>query len=51
MFEIITIYPGADLTEDDAGDVVEVLRTAFPDAEIDVVPGGQAHYDYIISLE
>ena len=49
--EIITIYLGADLTEDAAGDVTAALQSAFPDAEIDIVSGGQAHYDYIISLE
>ena len=49
--DVITIYLGADLTEEAAGDVAEALQTAFPDAEIDIVSGGQAHYDYIISLE
>ncbi len=49
--DVITIYLGADLSEADAGDVVQTLETAFPDAEIDLESGGQAHYDYIISLE
>ncbi|MDP6507855.1 MAG: DAK2 domain-containing protein [Chloroflexota bacterium] len=49
--DIITIYLGADISEDGAGDVVQTLETAFPDAEIDLVSGGQTHYDYIISLE
>ena len=49
--EIITIYLGAELTEAGAADVIDALRRAFADAEVEVVSGGQAHYDYIISLE
>ena len=49
--EIITIYLGADLTEAGAADVIDALQSAFAEAEIEVVAGGQAHYDYIISLE
>ena len=49
--EIITMYLGADLTEAGAADVIDALQRAFADAEIEVVSGGQAHYDYIISVE
>ena len=42
---------GAELTEAGAADVIDALRRAFADAEVEVVSGGQAHYDYIISLE
>ena len=49
--DVITVYLGADISEADADDVVQTLATAFPDAEIDLEIGGQAHYDYIISLE
>ena len=47
----ITIYFGADRSEDEANVLCERLQQEFPDAEILVQPGGQPLYYYYISVE
>lgn len=49
--EIITVYYGEDVTQDDAETTAAVLEEAFPDAEVTVVNGGQPVYYYMISVE
>ncbi|MFC1908518.1 DAK2 domain-containing protein [Chloroflexota bacterium] len=49
--EVITIYYGADIEEDKAEEVSAVIREKCPELQIEVVRGGQPHYDYIISVE
>ena len=49
--EIISVYYGEDVTESDAQDTGVSLETAFPDADVNVVRGGQPVYYYMISLE
>ena len=49
--EFITVYYGADVTEDDANEAAQTLIGCFPDAEISVVNGGQPVYYYMISVE
>lgn len=49
--EILSIYYGADVSEDDAASVVEHIEAAYPELEIEVLPGGQAHYFYILGAE
>lgn len=49
--EIITIYRGQDLPQDEAQSFTEKARERYPDAQIELVDGGQPFYDYIISAE
>lgn len=49
--EFITIYYGADVATDDADEAAETIRGCFPDAEVNVVCGGQPVYYYMISVE
>ena len=49
--EIISVYYGEDVAEPDAGRVGKSLEAAFPDADVNVVRGGQPVYYYMISLE
>ena len=49
--EIITVYYGEDVTQDDAETTAAALEEAFPDAEVTVVNGGQPVYCYMISVE
>jgi dihydroxyacetone kinase-like predicted kinase len=51
LCEIVTLYYGEDVGEDDANALLDLLQQDWPDQEIDVVPGGQPHYYYIISVE
>ncbi len=49
--EIMTIYHGQQVTYDQATALAERLEDDYPDLEIEVKPGGQPFYDYIISAE
>jgi DAK2 domain fusion protein YloV len=47
----ITIFYGADVSEEIAQKAEEIVQAKTVDAEIVVVPGGQPLYDFIISAE
>ena len=49
--EIITIFYGKDVPEDDAESLAEVFSEAFPDADVVTAYGGQPVYYYMISAE
>lgn len=49
--EVISIYYGEDVSEEDAVKLSEELEEAYPDCEIEVNQGGQPIYYYIISVE
>jgi hypothetical protein len=49
--ELVTLYYGAQVTEDQASALVEELSHDYPDLEFEVVNGGQPHYPYILSIE
>ncbi len=49
--EVISVYYGADVTEEEAAALAERLEAAFPDADVLVYSGGQPVYYYIISVE
>ncbi len=49
--ELITIYWGGDLSAGDAQTFSDRVRQRYPDAEVELVDGGQPFYDYIISAE
>jgi hypothetical protein len=49
--EVVTIYRGQGVAEAAAKAFVAALHNGFPSAEVELVDGGQPHYDYIISVE
>jgi DAK2 domain fusion protein YloV len=49
--ELITIYWGGDLDQGDTEAFSEQVRERYPNAEVELVHGGQPFYDYIISAE
>ncbi len=49
--EVITLYYGADVTEDEAQELAGKVQEAFPDCEVDFHYGGQPVYYYLLSLE
>ena len=49
--EVITIYYGADTKSAEAEQVASDIRGRYPQLQIEVVKGGQPHYNYIISIE
>jgi len=49
--EIITIYYGADTELAEAEQVSNSIREQYSQLQVDVVRGGQPHYNYIVSIE
>ncbi len=49
--EFINIYYGAEVSEADANKVLEMFRGACPQAEVNLLSGGQPVYYYMISAE
>ncbi len=49
--ELVSIYYGADRTEEDAEMVAEEIRNAYPDVDVEVSNGGQPIYYYVMSVE
>ena len=48
---VISIYYGADETEDQANTLRNTLHKEYPDCEIEIYSGGQPLYYYIVSVE
>jgi uncharacterized protein len=48
---VVTIYLGRDTEEDNGEALATGVRERFPDTEVEVRPGGQPFYDYLISVE
>ena len=49
--EIITLYYGEDVTEDEANALTEKLTEKYSDCDIVCYFGGQPHYHYFIAVE
>ena len=49
--EIVSVYYGADINEQEAGEVVSLIESLYPDVEVELLPGGQPHYFYILGAE
>ncbi len=49
--EILTVYYGADVKPDEAEAIAAGIRENYPHLQIDIVLGGQPHYEYIVSIE
>jgi len=50
-YEIVTLYFGEGVTEQQAEDTARSIKAKYSHLEIEVVDGGQPHYAYIISAE
>jgi hypothetical protein len=49
--ELVTLIYGARTTQNEANQIVDAVRTAFPRLEIELQDGGQPHYQFILSIE
>ncbi len=49
--EVITIYYGADTESAEAEQVSGSIREQYSQLQIEIVRGGQPHYNYIVSVE
>ncbi|MBR5361449.1 MAG: DAK2 domain-containing protein, partial [Lachnospiraceae bacterium] len=49
--ELISVYYGEDIEEDKASDLSDLISEKYPDVDVELQPGGQPIYYYIISVE
>jgi dihydroxyacetone kinase-like predicted kinase len=49
--EVITIYYGSDTVPTDAERVGAAIHGKYPKLQVEVIQGGQLHYNYIVSVE
>ena len=49
--ELVTVYWGADVTEEDAKKVADMISAQRPDCDVEYLRGGQPLYYYLISVE
>ena len=49
--ELITLYYGEDVKEEEAENLAEEIAELYPDADVDMHSGGQPIYYYVLSVE
>lgn len=49
--EILSLYYGQDIAAAEAEQTAAQIEARYPDVEVEVLPGGQPHYDYILGAE
>ncbi len=49
--ELVSIYYGSDVTEDDATALTEKIEELYPDVDVDTHFGGQPIYYYVLAVE
>jgi DAK2 domain fusion protein YloV len=50
-FELVTIYAGADATDEEARRICEAIRERHDGVEVELVRGDQPHYRYLVAAE
>lgn len=49
--ELVSLYYGGEVAEEEAKEVAEMLEEALPEVEVEVYAGGQPNYYFLISVE
>jgi DAK2 domain fusion protein YloV len=49
--ELVTVYYGQDIDSATAGNVRQQILELYPELEVEIVAGGQPHYQYILGAE
>jgi len=49
--ELVSLYYGEEMTEEDANALADRVMEAYPDVDVEVHPGGQPIYYYVLSVE
>ena len=49
--ELVSLYYGEEVSEEDANALADKLMEAYPDVDVEVHPGGQPIYNYVLSVE
>ena len=50
-YELVTLFYGEGISEEESEAVAEKIQKTYPDHEIEVQPGGQPHYQFIFAIE
>jgi hypothetical protein len=50
-YELITMFTGNNISKAEVDKVMKAIEKAYPDHEIEIQEGGQAHYQFIFSIE
>jgi dihydroxyacetone kinase-like predicted kinase len=50
-YELVTVYRGQQATDAEAESLATAIRGSFPSLEVELQPGGQEHYPFIVSVE
>jgi len=48
---IVSLYYGADVSLERATETADHIRALYPDVEVELIEGDQAHYYYILGVE
>ena len=49
--ELLSLYYGQDISEDEAGEIASQIEEQYEDVEIELLSGGQPYYFYILGAE
>ncbi len=49
--ELVSLYYGQETSEEDANALADKIMEAYPDVDVEVHPGGQPIYYYVLSVE
>ena len=49
--ELITMFHGENISEEDAQKMADLIQEKYPDQEVELQYGGQPHYQFIFSVE
>ena len=49
--ELVSLYYGASVDEANAQSLADQIEARYPDIEVEILAGGQAHYDFILGAE
>jgi len=50
-FELITMFNGKNVSQEDAESMAEFIQEKYPDQIVELQSGGQPHYQFIMSIE
>jgi DAK2 domain fusion protein YloV len=50
-YELVTVYRGAQASDDEMARLESEIRSHYPGLEVEVQQGGQQHYPFILSVE
>ncbi len=48
---LVTLYTGVTVTDDEAQAAADRIKRRLTGVEVEVVKGGQPHYDYYVAID